>query len=247
MVEVEAERGGLAFAQREGGGAFCGVGEPEEFGEPEGAVVGLDVAQDAAGADRGELLVVADEPDAAAALQDVGDGVVEGDGVGHAGFVDDHQGLGSDALVPGGGVAEAGGDVPDEFGERVVVAVHLGSELGCCGGGRGESDDVAAGRGPGHRQGVHGGGLARSGRRDRELHAGPGGRHFAHEEDLAGVELDPVRCAFEKRQVDRGRVGDHPAVLAGGGDEALFGLQDASGGEQLGAGDVVDAVAVGAA
>ena len=48
MVGVEAEGGGLSFAQGEGGGAFGGVGEAEQFGESEGAVVGLDVAQDAA-------------------------------------------------------------------------------------------------------------------------------------------------------------------------------------------------------
>ena len=63
VVEVEPERLGLPVAQREGGGAFGGVGEPEQLGQVQRAVGGGDVAQDAAGADRGELLVVADQPD----------------------------------------------------------------------------------------------------------------------------------------------------------------------------------------
>ena len=71
LVEVEPERLGPAVAQGQGGGAFGGVGEPEQLGQPERAVGGGDVAQDAAGADRGELLVVADQPDAAAAADDV--------------------------------------------------------------------------------------------------------------------------------------------------------------------------------
>ena len=77
MVEVEAERAGVAGAQGEGGVGFGGVGEPHDLVEPEGAVVGGDVAQDAAGADRAELLVVADEPDAGALVEAPGDDVVE--------------------------------------------------------------------------------------------------------------------------------------------------------------------------
>ena len=61
---------------------------------------GLDVAEDAAGADRGELLIVTDQPDAAAAVDDELDGGVEGEGVGHAGLVDDHQGRRSDRWPP---------------------------------------------------------------------------------------------------------------------------------------------------
>ena len=71
-------------------------------------MLGLDVAQHAAGADRGQLLVVPDQPDAAAPGEDEVDGGVEGDSVGHPGLIDDHQGLGPDPLRPGGGVAESG-------------------------------------------------------------------------------------------------------------------------------------------
>ena len=90
-VEVEPERLGLPVAQGEGGGGFGGVGEPHQLAQLQRAVGGGDVAQDAAGADRGELLVVPDEPDLPAAGGDELDGGGQGEGVGHAGLVDDHQ------------------------------------------------------------------------------------------------------------------------------------------------------------
>src|SRR5215207_5330428 len=55
LVEVEAERLGSAVAEGEGCGAFGWVGEPVQFGEPERSVGVGDVAEHAAGADRGEL------------------------------------------------------------------------------------------------------------------------------------------------------------------------------------------------
>ena len=100
LVEVEAERFGPAVAEGEGGGAFGGVGEPEQLGEPERAVGVGDVAEHAAGADRGELLVVADQPDTAAASDDEVDGGVKGEGVGHPGLVDHHQGRRPDPASP---------------------------------------------------------------------------------------------------------------------------------------------------
>jgi hypothetical protein len=63
-------------------------------------VGGLEVAEDTAGADRGELLVVADQPDTATAADDVVDGGVEGEGVGHAGLVDHHQRCRPDQIGP---------------------------------------------------------------------------------------------------------------------------------------------------
>src|SRR4051794_30717293 len=86
-VEVEAERFGSAVSEGEGGGGFGGVGEAVQLGQPERAVAGLDIAKDAAGADRGELLIITDQPDAAAAADDERDGGVQGKGVGHPGFV----------------------------------------------------------------------------------------------------------------------------------------------------------------
>ena len=70
LVEVEAERFGPAIAEGEGCEAFGGVGEPVQLGEPDRSVGVGDVAEHAAGADRGELLVVTDQPDTAAASDD---------------------------------------------------------------------------------------------------------------------------------------------------------------------------------
>ena len=61
---------------------------------------GSDVAQHAAGADRGELLVVTDQPDAATALEDELHRSVQGEGVGHPGLVDHHERGGVDAGHP---------------------------------------------------------------------------------------------------------------------------------------------------
>ena len=61
---------------------------------------GLDVAEHPAGTDRGELLVIPDQPDTAAPLNDVANRGVKGEGVGHARFVDHHQGGRPDAGRP---------------------------------------------------------------------------------------------------------------------------------------------------
>jgi hypothetical protein len=66
----------------------------------EGAVGVGDVAEDAAGADRGELLIITDQAHTASAIDGELDGSVEGEGVGHAGFVDDHQGRRTDRCRP---------------------------------------------------------------------------------------------------------------------------------------------------
>ncbi len=78
-VGVERDRRRVALAQREGGGGFgvveaaVGVAEAMHFAEGDGADLVGDVAQNAAGGDRGELPVVADEPDLSAAGGDVVD------------------------------------------------------------------------------------------------------------------------------------------------------------------------------
>ena len=54
--------------------------------------VGLfDVAEDTAGADRGELSIITNQPDTRPESDGELHGRVEGEGVGHAGFIDDHQ------------------------------------------------------------------------------------------------------------------------------------------------------------
>jgi hypothetical protein len=73
-VQVEAECFGSAVADGESGGGLCRVGEPVQLGQPERAVAGLDVAEHPAGTDRGQLLIITDKPDAAAAADDELDG-----------------------------------------------------------------------------------------------------------------------------------------------------------------------------
>ncbi len=60
----------------------------------------LDVAEDAASTDRGELLIITDQPDNRAATDGELDCGVEGEGVGHAGLVDDDQRRRSDPRRP---------------------------------------------------------------------------------------------------------------------------------------------------
>ena len=50
----------LCGSKGEGGSGFGRVGEAVQFGEPDGAVGVFDVAEDAAGADGGELLIITD-------------------------------------------------------------------------------------------------------------------------------------------------------------------------------------------
>jgi hypothetical protein len=58
-----------------------------ELGQPDRAVAAFDVAQDTAGPNRGELLIITDQPDAATAADDELDGGVEGERVRHPGLV----------------------------------------------------------------------------------------------------------------------------------------------------------------
>jgi hypothetical protein len=53
-------------------------------------VNGLDVAEHPAGADRRELLIITDQPDAATTPHNEVDGGIQGEGVGHSRLVDDH-------------------------------------------------------------------------------------------------------------------------------------------------------------
>ena len=91
MIKIKVECLRFAYAEGEGGLCFGAVGEAMQLGQVEGAVALLDVAQDAAGADRGELLIITNQPDTRAAIDGKLDCGVEGQGVGHAGLVDDDQ------------------------------------------------------------------------------------------------------------------------------------------------------------
>ncbi len=128
LVEVVAERGRVTGADGEGGGAFGGVAEPDHRGKRDRAVGLGQVTQDAAGGDRGELLVVADQPNRAAAADDPLDRRGEVGGGAQAGLVDDHQGALVDGLGPRGQPHLRQG--VDEFGQGVAVRRAVGADLG---------------------------------------------------------------------------------------------------------------------
>ena len=128
----------VAFAEGERCLCFGRVGEAVQLGELQGAVDVLDVAEDAAGADRGELLIITDQSDTRTTADGEPDGGVEGQGVGHAGFVDDHQRRRSDRGHPIRQPAMVEG--PGQFGESVGADAGLLTENGGCGSGRGEAD-----------------------------------------------------------------------------------------------------------
>ena len=91
MLKVEPDCLRFAFSEGERGGCLVRVGEAVQLCEAEGAMGVGDIAEDTAGADRGKLLIITDQPDTRTATDGELDGRVEGEGVGHAGFVDDHQ------------------------------------------------------------------------------------------------------------------------------------------------------------
>ena len=99
---IEIERQGVPVAVAEGKGCFGfgRVGEAVQLGQVEGAVNMFDVAKDAAGADRGELLIITNQPDTRPTAESETDGGVEGQSVGHPSFVDDQQRRRSDRGGP---------------------------------------------------------------------------------------------------------------------------------------------------
>ena len=172
-----------------------------QLGQAEGAVGVCDVAEDTAGADRGELLIITDQPDTRTATDGELDGGVEGEGVGHAGFVDDHQGRRADRCRPVRQVAVVKG--PGEFGEGVGADAGLLGEDGGRGSRRGEAEHLAAVLGPGQGEGAHGGGLPGAGGGDRELQTCPGGAHLADQCGLPSIECGAVRRHLQQGQIHR--------------------------------------------
>jgi hypothetical protein len=100
VIKIELECLRFAFSEGERCCCLSRVGVAVQLGQMECAVAVLDVAEDAAGADRGELLIITDQADACAAVDGELDCGVEGQGVGHAGFVDDDQCRRSDRRCP---------------------------------------------------------------------------------------------------------------------------------------------------
>jgi hypothetical protein len=194
-IEVEAERFRSAITKDEGGNGLCLIIKPVQLGKPVRAVDGLDIAQNTAGADRRELLIITDQPDAASSLHDEVDCGVEGEGVGHTRFVDDHQhGLGG-AGGPVGQVAVING--PAQLRQRVGRRTDALAELGgCCGRGR-ESEHLAAAVGPRPGKGAQGRGFTRPSRCNSELQPGPRHAHRADQGCLSRIQGDPVGGLFQ--------------------------------------------------
>ena len=167
---VEVQRGAIALAQLPGRGGLLRGGEAVQFGEFDGADLGGQQPQRAAGLDRGELPVVAEQPHGGAvAFGERAEGV-EVAGAGQAGFVDQDHVAGSDVEERGGpgavgGVGLVVGEVlVDELVEvfrRRAVQV-AGQHRSRVGGGR-EGDQAAPLRGQDMLVGAHRGGLARTG------------------------------------------------------------------------------------
>lgn len=180
-----------------------------------------------------ELLIVADEPNAGAFGQCVGDHFVEIKRRSHARFVDDDQGVAANLVEPlagriiewrGGGVTViCGVGQLHEFGHGVGGDVGVfGQNFGGRRGWR-QADDGAAAVGPGTGEHRHGGGFSGAGGGERQLQPGSRSGHPAHQHFLSGVELQAILCVlFKHRQPDAGVVGDTAATLGGGVENASF-------------------------
>jgi hypothetical protein len=184
-IQVEPEGFGSTIAESEGGGGFGWVGEPVQLGEPDRAVAGFDVAEHSAGADRGELLIITDQPDTATTTNDELDGGVQGERVRHSGFVDDHQAGPADALHPIWQVAVVDG--PGELGQRLGWCTGGVAKLRRRGGRRREPEHLAAAVAPRPSQGTHRGGFPGAGRGNRQLQPRPGGAHVPNQSRLPGI------------------------------------------------------------
>jgi hypothetical protein len=100
VIKIEVECLRSSFAEGERCCCFSRVGEAVQLGKIEGAVAVLDLAKDTAGADRGELLIITNQPDTCPTINGEPDGGVEGQSVGHARLVDDHQSRLADRCRP---------------------------------------------------------------------------------------------------------------------------------------------------
>ena len=138
-------------------------------------------------------------------------------------------------------------DGPGEFGQGVGWGAGLLAELAAAAADGASPITWPPPSSPGRGQGAHGGGLPGAGGGDRQLQPGPGGGHRPDQSGLPGVQGGAVGGHLQQRQIDRAPSTARAVGAAGGGDEALLGGQDPGGGEQLGAGDGVDGGAVGAA
>jgi hypothetical protein len=105
------------------------------------AVGVLAVAEDAAGADRGELLIIPDQPNTRPSIDGELHGRLEGQGVGHAGLIDDHQCRRADRGRPVRQLTVP--QRPGELGEGVGADASLLAKNSGRGRGRGKAEHLA--------------------------------------------------------------------------------------------------------
>jgi hypothetical protein len=118
--------GGVAVPEGDGGRGLGRVGEAHQLGQRGNAVPRGDLAQHPAGGHRGQLLRIADQPDAATAPQDVLGGPGQLHGASHAGLVNDDQRARPDVGVLTGEVGQAAdGWVTADAGVGPMVVVGL--------------------------------------------------------------------------------------------------------------------------
>ena len=156
---------------------------------PSAAALLGQVAEDTARGDRGELLVVSDQADAASSLEDTVDHGREILGSDHPRLVDDDEGSradGRESRHPA--VARSGRRAVEELRDGLGrCAERLTEPLRCDRSGC-EPDDVPAATAPGLREGGHRGGLAAPGGCQGDLHACPARGESADQLGLTGVE-----------------------------------------------------------
>lgn len=223
VVEVPAQGGGVAVAEGEGGGLLAVVDEAQHLVEFDGAVHALQVREYAAGADGGQLAVVAEQADGGASGECIVDELGQGEGVGHSCLVHDDQRRRIHAM------AFVVVEVPEEFGDGGGVPCRLCEERGC-GSRRRQAEDGAAGLLPGPGEDSHRGRLPRARGGQPQLQLGTAGGHGTHQACLPVVEGDPVGHRLQQSHLHRVISDSAPAAEGAGCDDPPLGVEHGLGG-----------------
>ena len=162
----------------------------------------FDVAEDAAGADRGELLIITDQPDTRTAIR-----WRTGRRVSRV-RVSAMPASSMITKVDGPTAAAQSGSSPccrDQVSlARVSARMPVCSPRTAAAAADGARPmHLAAVLGPGQGEGAHGGGLPGAGRGDRQLQPGTRGAHLPDQRSLPGIQGGAVRRHLQQRQIHR--------------------------------------------
>ena len=220
-----------------------------EFGEadrrPQRTALLGQVAEDATRGDRGELLVVSDQADAAAPLEDTVDHGRELLGSDHPRLVDDDERPRADrreSRHPA--VARGGRRAVEELRDGLGRCAERLTELVRCDRGGCEPDDLPAATAPGLREGGHRGGLAATGGCQGDLHASPACGESTDQLGLPAVESSSRLSAPVDGQLDEELGDDVPVGPFTRLQEAALGVEDRGRGVRPAPVDGVDRCAV---